>query len=176
MALVAIDAVVYVPTHSPVIRVCLGLGVAIRTSKDGVVAGVRVAGGTDALRVAVISREPRVIERGSCPCCSGVTRLARSWKSCRRVVWICRALIFGGMAGVAICWSSCKNVVYVATGTCNVHMSTGKGKWRVVVVERRSCPGCCRVTHGAILRETGRDVVRIVRTIKIRLVTGNAGG
>ncbi len=67
MTRVAVDAVVDVPIDAAMLPICGGLGVAVGTGEDGIVSGVGVAGGADAVGSAVVHIEPGVIEGGACP-------------------------------------------------------------------------------------------------------------
>ena len=61
MALVAVNAVVHIPLHALVIRVRLGLRVAVRALEDRVVIRIRVTRGAHVIRVPVTGRELRVL-------------------------------------------------------------------------------------------------------------------
>ena len=67
MALITVGAVVNVALHAPVVRVRLTLGVAIGAREYEIVCGVRVAGRAHTVGIAVIGREPRVIENRAQP-------------------------------------------------------------------------------------------------------------
>jgi len=67
MALVAIHAVVHVTIDVAMIAIRIRLRVAVGALEDAVVSRICVARRADAVRVAVIHREPRVIESGSQP-------------------------------------------------------------------------------------------------------------
>jgi len=62
VALIAIHAVVDIPTHIAMARVGVGLGMAIGALKDSVVRRIGMAGGTNSIRASVVHREPGVIE------------------------------------------------------------------------------------------------------------------
>src|SRR5258705_3584372 len=92
MALVAVVAVVHIPTHVRMTELRrVPTAVAIRTLEHLVVARIGVTGRADPIRVPVVDWEIRVIESRSRPCRGGVAGRARSrgpWRSLSR---ICRA-------------------------------------------------------------------------------------
>ena len=67
MALVAVDAVVYVPAYVAMVSIGIRFGMAVCALEHTVVRGVRVTRRADTIRVAMVHREPRVIESGSQP-------------------------------------------------------------------------------------------------------------
>lgn len=98
MTLITIDAVVNVISHFPVMRVRLVLGVAARTSEDGVVGRIGMARRAHTICPAMPHREPRVIKRCSLPRIGVVTRLACGWEIGCRVIGIGRGLVIASVA------------------------------------------------------------------------------
>jgi len=79
MARIAINAVIHVTSHATVPRVGRGSRMASRALKDRIVAGIRMAGAADSVRLAVIHIKEGVILRRQArwhPCRSGVTGVA----------------------------------------------------------------------------------------------------
>lgn len=72
MARIAVHAVVHVARYALVTTIRSGFRVALRAGKYGVVSGVSVASGADAVCAAVIGRKVGVVESGSHPRGSGV--------------------------------------------------------------------------------------------------------
>ena len=95
MALIAAGTAVNVSADSVVSRICLRLRVAGGAHENRKVIGIRMAGGAHTLGVAVIRREPGVIERRSRPGGCRVACLASGGESRCLVVGICGALVFG---------------------------------------------------------------------------------
>jgi len=136
MTLVAVNAVVNVVAHTLMLGIGLALAVAIGTSKYGVVGRVGMASGAHAIRVAVVSGEPGVIEGRSLPRSGGVTGLAGRGESRRCVVRIGRGLIVSLVTGVAICRNRGVVVVHVTVGASHGGVRTRERKGSVVVIER----------------------------------------
>ena len=90
---VAVGAVIDVVSHARVPWIRLRLRVAIGAYEDRIIIGIGIAGGKHPLGIAVIRREPRVIERRPGPCRRGVTRLTGGGETGRRVVRVRRALV-----------------------------------------------------------------------------------
>ena len=114
MALVAIHTVVHIASNTLVCGIRLGLRVAVCTGEDRVVVRIRVAGAAHTVGVAMVQREPCVIERCARPRYRGVARRARGRETRRRMVGVGRAVVVRLMAGVAIGRRSRKHVVDVA--------------------------------------------------------------
>ena len=174
MALVAIHAVVHVTTNVAMITIRVRLGVAVRALECAVVGRIRVTRRADPVRVAVIHGEPRVIESGSQPGRRRVAGCARGRESCRHVVRAVRALVVhlvtteavGGHRGVV--------VVHVTASARHGRVLPCQGETCVVVVEARRAPGRRTMAHVALLRESGRDVVRIVRALEVSQMAADA--
>jgi len=103
MALVAVHAVVHIPLDAVVVRVGLGLGMAIGALENRVVVRIRMARRTHAIRVAMVDRERRVlrvIERCIQPVRGVMAVLAsrREELRLRRVSRVGRAVIVGEVA------------------------------------------------------------------------------
>ena len=95
MALIAICTVIHIPSYARVARIGLGLRVATRAHKDGIIRRVGMAGGTYSCSSAMSRWEPGMVERGPGPGRSVVTCLASGRKSRRRVIWIRCAFVDG---------------------------------------------------------------------------------
>ena len=119
MTLVAVDAVVDIAANALVVLVGLRLRMAVRALENGVIVWIRVAGRAHSICSAVVDGEVGVIPVCRDPRCRVVAGGAGRWESCRRVVWICRAIVIGLVARVAVRWQRRVIVVDVATGARN---------------------------------------------------------
>jgi len=141
MALVAIHAVVHVPIHALMVLVRIGLSVAIRALKHGIVARVCVAGRTDSGGSAVPHIEPGMVEDRACPPGDHlVARLARCGKARRDVIRIVRTLVFHSVTGIAVGRKRSVVVIHMAACTHDLYVCSHQWKGRVVMVERRGLP------------------------------------
>ena len=120
--------------------ISLALRMAVRALEDRVIRRIGVTGGTHSTGSSMIGWKPRVIERCPGPGRGGVARLARGRESRRRVVRICRALVFGGMTGVAVSRRPREDVVDVALAALDIHMGAGQGERRLAVIEHGARP------------------------------------
>lgn len=102
VAVVAIHAVVNVPTHAPVLAIGLSLRVAVRALEDAVIVWIRMADGAHTVRMAVVGIEPGVIKGRAQPTAGAMTGGARRRETCCEVVWIRRAAVILRMAAVAV--------------------------------------------------------------------------
>ena len=94
---VAVQAVVDVVVHSPVVIVRLGLEMTIGAREHFEIVGIGVAGGAHSCCPSMVGREPGVIERRARPYRCGVAGLTGGREACRRVVGIGGALVYGRM-------------------------------------------------------------------------------
>lgn len=85
--------------------------------------------------LAVVLREPGVIELGSQPAAGVVTRLASGRESGRDMVRIVRVLVIRLVTRVAVGRQILVVVVYVAVAALHLRMRTSQRKWRLVVIE-----------------------------------------
>ena len=113
MALVAVHAVVDIAADAPMIAIGVRLGVAIRALEDGVGRRIGMTRRTDAIRIAMIHWEPRVVESRAQPTGGCVTGGTSSWKSSRHVIWIIRSLVVGLVTAETIGRDRCVVVVHV---------------------------------------------------------------
>ena len=163
MALIAINAVVHIPADVRVMEIgCVPAPVATRALKDRIVAGIRVAGAANRVRIAVIHVEERVILRGQVrwhPSRGGMTCVAGRRPRRGLVIGVSGVVVVcdvatgtdGGQRGVV--------VVHVATRAGNARMSSRKRKGRVVVVKRALAPGGGVMAHLAGGRKTQLNVI-----------------
>jgi len=94
MALVTIHAVIDVPGHIGVMETGgVPAPMAVRTLENRIIVSINVAGRANAIRAAVVQREPRVVEGCARPCGRSMAGLARGRKSCGSVIGISRSLI-----------------------------------------------------------------------------------
>jgi len=119
MALVAVHAVVYIAADVPMIAIGVGLGVAVRALEDGVVRRIGVTRRTYAICIAVIHREPRVIESRAQPTSGGVTGGTSGRESSRHVIRIVRRLVVRLVAAETVGGNRSVVVVHMTAGACN---------------------------------------------------------
>lgn len=153
MALVAVHAVVYVPTHAPMITIGIRFGMAVGALEYGVVRGIRVARCTDTVRVAMVHREPCVIEGGAQPARSGVTSGARCWEAGRYVIRVVRALVVRLVTAVTVGRDRGVVVVHMAARACDRGVGSGQRETGVVVIEARRTPRGSAVAYITLLGE-----------------------
>ena len=118
MALVAVHAVVDIAADAPMIAIGVRLGVAIRALEDGVGRRIGMTRRTDAIRIAMIHWEPRVVESRAQPTGGCVTGGTSRRESSRHVIWVVRSLVIGLVTAEAI-GGDCRVVV--------VHMTACAG-------------------------------------------------
>lgn len=179
MALVTVRAVVDIPTDIGMLEIRRVI-VAMTTGalEHGVVARIRVAGGTNTIRVAVIRGEVRVIERGSGPCGGRMAGVTGRREASRLVIGVGGPIVVGGMATIAGRWQRRVVVVHVALRAGHVRRVISRQReCRGVVIEGgarpiRGRPGS--VASIASCREAHGRVRRVIRPGVVRLVAGNA--
>ena len=179
MTLVAVDAVVYIPAHVIVVEVSgVVASVAARALEYGVVAGINVAGGADAVGVAMVYRELRVlrvVERRARPGGGVVAGLAGSGEELRlrSVAWIRGVVVVVLVATDAR--QGQRRVVAVdmaiRANTRRHHVRTGKRERSVVVIKRGVGPDDGVVAEFAGSRESGRRMRGITCAGVILLMT-----
>jgi len=170
VTLVAVDAVVHIPVHVLVVEVSgVVASVAARALEYGVVAGINVAGGADAVGVAMVNRELRVlrmVERRARPSRGVVAVLAGGRKELRLggVAWIGCVVVVSLMATDAREWQGGVVVIDMAVRahTRRHHVRTSKRERSVVVIKRGVGPDDGVVAEFAGSRESGRRMRRIV--------------
>ena len=86
------------------------------------------------------------------------------------VIWICRSREVRLVTGVAICRSTGKDVIDMALIAGYCHVSAREREGCAVVVEGSAGPGSCGVAGVACGGEAGCGMVRIGRSIPIRLM------
>jgi hypothetical protein len=125
-------------------------------------------------RVRAEQRKARfvMIESRRLPGARRVAARAGLRKIRRDVIRIRRALKIALMAGEAVRRRAGEAIVHVTQIACYGEMRAGERKLRAVVIEVRRQPGVNRMARQAIVRKIAGNVVRIRRSLKIRLVTG----
>ena len=178
MALVAIHTVVHIAPHALVPGVGLGLGVAVRTGKDRVVVGIRVASGAHAVGVAMVQWPPGVIERSIRPLDSVVAGRAGSRESGGDVVRIVRILVVRLVAAIAVRGQVGVVVVYVAVGASARRdgVRAGEREARLVVVKVGIGPFDRVMANLAGLRKASLHVIRVIGVLEVGQVASDAGG
>lgn len=170
MALIAVDAVVYVARYLVVLEV-VGIvsAMASRALEDGVVVRIDVACRAHAIGVPVSNGELgvlRVIE-GCVGPGGGVVAVLTSRREelrLRRMAGIGGVVVVRLVAANTGRRQSRVVAVHVAIGALPRRdgVGTGQGEWRVVVIEGRVGPDHSVMTQLAGSRESGRGVRRIV--------------
>lgn len=179
MALVTVRAVVDIPTHIGMIEI-RGIIVAMTTGalEHGVVARIRVAGGTHAIGVAVVRREVRMVECRSRPGGGGMARITSRREPSRCVVWIGGPGVIRLVTAIAGRGQRCVVAVHVALHAGDVRRVISRQRERRgVVIEGGAQPirgRPCRMASVARRRETHGRVRRAIRVVVVRLVAGNA--
>jgi hypothetical protein len=134
-----------------------------------------MAGRADPVRVAMIQIEIRVIECRSRPCAGGVARGASRREASGRMVRVRRPVVVNLMAAHARRWQCRVVIVHVALRARHIGgVVASQRERRGVVIESRSGPVGEVVAGIARRRETHGGMRRRVRTVIVRLVTGNA--
>lgn len=173
MALIAIHAVVYVPTHAAMIAIGIRFGVAIGALEHVVVRGIRVARCTHTVRIAMIHGEPCVVECSSQPARSRVTGCACGWETRRDVVWTVRGLVLRFVTAVTIRGDRCVVVIYVAVRAGHRSVGPGQRETRIVVIKGRGGPGRRAVAHLTLLGKACGHMIRIVCCLELVQVTAH---
>lgn len=132
-----------------------------------------MASGANSSRVAVVGREPGVVEGCTSPRGGGVTGLAGRRETGCRVIGISSGLVIGLVTREAIGRNRSVVVVHVATGAGDRRVLAGQGECSVAVVERRRDPGRGVVTHFTLLRESRLDVIRAGGAVEILHMAGS---
>ncbi len=135
-----------------------------------------MACGANSSCIAVVGREPGMVEGRPCPRGGGVAGLAGRRETGCRVIGIGSGLVIGLMTREAIGRNRSVVVVHVATGAGDRRVLAGQGECSVAVVERRRNPGRGVVTHFTLLRESRLDVIRAGGAVEILHMAGSTGG
>jgi hypothetical protein len=146
------------------IRACFIMRMAGDAGKHGVIARVGMAVSTHrpfSLMRSAVNRESGVAEYSPAPPRRGVAWSAVSWESSRHVVGIGSAAVLPGMAGITVSRRSGIHACDVTVRALNRCMRAGQSIRRSAVIKEGRPPGRCGVADGAILRETGRDMIRV---------------
>lgn len=162
MALITVNAVVHVPTYVRVVEIGgVVVAMAARALEDRIVTPVDVARRADAVCVAVVHRESRVVRVRECrtsPGARGMAGLAsrREELRLRGMRRVCSAVVIGLMTRDAEVAVQAVVVVYVAVGAYPWRhgMQSGQREAGVVMVKRRICPVDGIVAHFARSRES----------------------
>lgn len=177
MAGVAVHAVIHVARDTAVVLICCGGTVAARALEDGVIGGVRVAGGADTVCTAMVDREECVITRWQCrrnPGYCGVARITGGRPTRADVIGIGGSIESCCMARVTGSRRACKHIIDVALIAINSCVRAREREWSAVVVECRTRPRSRVMAGVAGGGKTRRCMIRILGAIPIRLVTAVA--
>jgi len=168
VALITVNAVVHIPVYIRVVEVIsIVAAMAGRALEYRVVVRIRMACGADAIGVAMVNRELRVlrvIERRPSPGGGGMASRAggREELRLRGVAWIRGVVVIGLMAADTGRGQRGVVAVDVAVGARpgRYGMGSGQGERRVVVIKRGICPDGGVMAEFAGRRESGRGVRR----------------
>ena len=145
--------------------------------EHGVVARVRMASCANAIRVAVVRREVRVIKRGPGPAGRGVASIASRRKASGCVVWIGGPLIVRIVAAVTVGRQRRVVVVHVALRAGHIGGVITRERERCgVVIKGRILPIGEVVAGIARRRKADGSVRRCVGALVVALVALDAGG
>ena len=135
VALVTVHAVVDVTADALMLRIRIGLGVAVRALKDAVVSGIGMTSGANAICVAVIGIEPGMVESCPRPTGRGMAECACRWESRTNMVRIVCLLILHFVTAITIRGKGRVIVVHVTTRTRNLGMKACQREGCIVVIE-----------------------------------------
>ena len=103
MALVAVNAVVDVPTNVGMTEIrCIIVAMATGALEHRVVTRIRMAGRANTIRIPMVRREVGVVERRPCPCSGGMACVASRREASGCVVWIGGPLVVRIVATVTV--------------------------------------------------------------------------
>lgn len=179
VALVAVGAVVDIPTHIGMLEIrSIIVAVATGALEHGVVGRIRVAGGTNTVRVAVIHIEICVIECRSGPACRGMARIASCREASRCVVRIVGPGVIRLVTAIAGRGQRRVVVVHVALRAGDVRRVISRQRERRgVVIEGGAQPIRGRPGGVASVARCGEANGRVrwaIGAVVVRLVAGNA--
>lgn len=177
MARIAINAVVDIPADVRVMEIgCVIVPMASGALEDSKVAGIRMAGRTDSIGVAVIEIEQGVIEGRSGPRRGCVAALAGRREPGGRVAGVVRPLVICFMTAITVRGETCVVVVHMTTGAWNRSVGSGKRKRSVVVVKCSGAPSHRVMADFARSWKRQLNVIhRCQGSVVIGLMTGDAG-
>ena len=147
MAVVTIDAVVNVAAHALMVLIGLRLLVTVGTSEHREIVRIGMAGRAHTIGIAMVRREPGVVEGRAQPAGGGVARRARGREASRLVIRIVGRVVIVDVARIAIRRQSRVVVVHVA------HGARHRRRWQSVITGQRE--RCVVVIKGAIGPEHG---------------------
>lgn len=163
-----------------VVRVChaavLGLvtGIAILRRPLVKAAHMAIGAGNGGVRAGQRESRYRVVERSRPPRARLMANLALDRKSRCTVVWVGGRVVLGPVTGDAGRVQPGPLVVDVAFQAIDRDMRAGERKPAPGVIESRTLPSGGGMAKGAIVRETGRDVVRVLRGVVLSQVAAFA--
>lgn len=173
MALIAVRAVIDIATYTLVLLVGLRLSVTDRAREHSVVRGIRVAVAAR-LGVAVVHREPCVVEFCVHPCRSVMTRLAGGWEPGGLVVRVGGVVVVLLVARITVCGKVLVVVVHVALAAGNLGVLAGQRPTRRTVIELAIGPENRVMTHFALLWKSCGLMVRVVGLVVVVQVARHA--
>lgn len=167
MARITTRAAVHVTFYALMVLVRSCLRVASRAGENGIIGRIGMATRTHAIGIAMVRREPCVIECGAGPTGRGVARLARSREASSRMIRVRRVLVISLVAAVARGRQRRVVIVHVATRAGSVYVGAGQRECSVVVVESRRSPRGGVVAGIARLRKPDLRMVRVGSVVVI---------
>jgi len=178
VALIAIHTVVHIASNTLVRGIRLGLRVAICTGEDRIVVRIRVASAAHTIGVAMVQREPGVIELAIRPLDSVVAGCTGGREMSGDVVRIVRILVVRLVAAIAVRGQVGVVVVYVAVGASARRdgVRAGEREARLAVVKVGVGPSDRVMADLAGLRKASLHVIRVIRVVEIGQVASDAGG
>jgi len=178
VALVTIHTVVHIASNPLVPGIRLGLRVAVCTGEDRVVVRIRVAGAAHTVGVAMVQREPGVIELAIRPLDSVVAGCTGGREIGGDVVRIVRILVVRFVAAIAVSGQGRVIVVDVAVGASarRYSMRACEREAGLVVVKVGVGPFDRVMADLAGLRKARLHVIRVIGVVEIGQMASDAGG
>ncbi len=102
VTLIAIHAVVHIAAHALMPGVSLRFGVAVGAREHRIVIRIRMARAAHTVGIAVVQREPGVVEFSICPLDCIVAGCTRGREVRGNMVRIVRVLVIGFMTAIAV--------------------------------------------------------------------------
>jgi len=127
-----------------------------------------MAGGTNAIRSAVIGIKPGVVEGRAQPGCGRVAERTSRGEARSNMVGAISSLVIRLVAAKTIGWQGGVIVVYMTIRARDLGVSARQWEGSVVVVKAGRRPRGGAMADITLLRKAPRDMVRIIRVLIVR--------
>src|SRR5437016_766390 len=127
-----------------------------------------MAGGTNAIRSAVIGIKPGMVEGRAQPGCGRVAERTSRGEACSNMVGAISSLVIRLVAAKTIGWQGGVIVVYMTIRAHDLGVSARQWEGSVVVVKAGRRPRGGAMADITLLRKASRDMVRIIRVLIVR--------